>query len=313
MEKITGVVGWTGIIVSTLLAAWWAWWGTLENFHEGWYHSTLKGNLLLSIAYLLPSMLVISSALLGIKWPRVGGGIHMILGLFLIVWWLWEQWPPKFTTLIHITILSGICLMFLGACYIWGKPESRKIAALIVVGFPCLISVVFAVVPLWRVLHRVDDGQRSIRDITENGVSLTWAPLGPGWPRSGNANFKEAERIASHLSEDGMTISDSFMGIWRLPTVAEVVQSLTRDGKNVSGKWNSVKKSAYYDRQPDKETPLWNPTSTIIYWWTSSRCNDGSAAYVICYNGKVKKHRLNRRMGSLGFRAVRDISVRKKK
>ena len=31
------ILGWSAVAVSTGLACMWAWWGSIENFHEGWY------------------------------------------------------------------------------------------------------------------------------------------------------------------------------------------------------------------------------------------------------------------------------------
>jgi hypothetical protein len=37
---------------------------------------------------------------------------------------------------------------------------------------------------------------------------------------------------------------------------------------------------------PDKEPPLWNPNSIILYWWTSTK-PDSEQAYYIDFNSRV--------------------------
>jgi hypothetical protein len=57
---------------------------------------------------------------------------------------------------------------------------------------------------------------------------------------------------------------------------------------------------------PDKESPLWKIHSPIIYWWTSTEVND-STVYRVAYNGSVQKLNKKIKMGSLGYRAVREM------
>ncbi len=42
---------------------------------------------------------------------------------------------------------------------------------------------------------------------------------------------------------------------------------------------------ANYNTKPDKETPLWNPHSQVIYYWTSEENNE--RAYLVAYNGYI--------------------------
>jgi hypothetical protein len=127
------------------------------------------------------------------------------------------------------------------------------------------------------VLTRVDDGERSARLIAGNGVSLVWAPQGPGWNwqqpwggypswqslalygvppigledkpgygRQGDENenivFATAEdmlqtSLCSYLSADGSTLLDEPQHIWRMPTTDELVRSLGRHGENAGCQW----------------------------------------------------------------------------
>ena len=57
--------------------------------------------------------------------------------------------------------------------------------------------------------------------------------------------------------------------------------------------------------KPDKESPLWDQFVPTIYWWTSTEPATGKA-YRAVYDGRALSSRKGLRMGSLGFRAVRE-------
>ena len=57
---------------------------------------------------------------------------------------------------------------------------------------------------------------------------------------------------------------------------------------------------------PDKEAPLWNPNSGVIYWWTGSLDAKGSV-YRMVFDGNVGPLSKSFKMDSLGFRAVREV------
>jgi hypothetical protein len=71
--------------------------------------------------------------------------------------------------------------------------------------------------------------------------------------------------------------------------------------------WNSVTGSPKYQVTPDKETPLWNPNSQIIYWWTKSEKND-STVYVAIYNGMINTADKKFYPGSRAFRAIKEVA-----
>ncbi len=53
-------LGWLAVALSTSIASFWAFWGIIENFHEGWFHESLLLNVgLMFVQYLSP---VISSS-----------------------------------------------------------------------------------------------------------------------------------------------------------------------------------------------------------------------------------------------------------
>jgi hypothetical protein len=209
--------------------------------------------------------------------------------------------------------------LIVGILFWTGRPKPLKRAFKIGVILPLIVAAAFAAEPVIRVSGRVDDGDRGTRVIEGNGVKLVWAPQGPGWPNPDPHNkawiaewrgptWEEATKICRHLTADGKSIAQTPQNIWRLPTADEAVRSMVRHGKNCGGIWNQVVVRASYTTKPDKESPLWNPYSPIIYWWTSSELNSGRA-YYIDFNGNVYPRDKNSNLGSQAFRAARDLKL----
>ena len=135
-------------------------------------------------------------------------------------------------------------------------------------------------------------------------MDLIWAPEGPGWPRDG-VPWDEAVQRCQYLAEDGISLANSVQNVWRLPTVAEAVQSMQLHGQGCGGTWDASGLRTSYDRTPDKESPLWDVHSPVIYWWTATEVND-QEALIIVYDGKVWARSKRAHSGYLGFRAVKD-------
>ncbi len=70
------------------------------------------------------------------------------------------------------------------------------------------------------------------------------------------------------------------------------------------GVWAGQSAFPQYDMRPDKETPLWNVHSPVIYWWTATEL-DAERAYMICYKGQVRPRRKNFAPAYFAFRAVK--------
>jgi hypothetical protein len=285
------------VSLSTAITCLWAFWGILETFHEGWYYESLLSNIaLMLIQYLSPMLIFMGLALVSICWPRVGGSLHALFAL--LVGWFFHALTNT-VTLLLITPLIGI-----GALYWFGRPRPRRIALSLVAGLPILTLAIAGVEPVLRVSQRFDDGNLQARVVYGNGVDLLWAPDGPGWPRTG-ASWHEAEQICRHLSEEGLTVAARPQDLWRLPTVNEAVRSMARHGQNSGGVWDAETAKATYRTTPDKESPLWNVHSQVIYWWTATEAAEGRA-YVIVYDGKVWTWDEQASLGYLGFRCVRE-------
>jgi len=61
-------------------------------------------------------------------------------------------------------------------------------------------------------------------------------------------------------------------------------------------------------RRHDKETPLWDPHSQVVCWWTSTEV-DGSVALSVTYNGRTNRRPKSAAQDYLGFRAVRVVAA----
>ena len=290
------IAGWIAVGFSTVITCFWAFWGIIENFHEGWYYESLPSNVgLMFVQYLSPMLIFMGVTLISISWPRFGGGLHVIFALLAA--WFFQAFTNTVTFLL-IAPLIGI-----GVLYWFGRPQPRKIALSLALGLLILTLIISGIEPVLRVSQRIDDGDLQARLVHGNGVNLIWAPDGPGWPRTG-ADWYEAQQVCRYLGEDGLTRAPVPQHIWRLPTVDEAVRSMARHGQNSGGVWDAETAKATYKTTPDKESPLWNVHSHVIYWWTATEA-DEEHAYIIVYDGKVWPRAKQFSPGYLGFRCVR--------
>jgi hypothetical protein len=317
VKRTVIALGWFAVVVSTVAGSALACWGTRYQLFEGcWAPSTLE-NIGVAALRLSPAAILAFFALLAIRWPRVGGTLHALAGCGILMLlfiafsqagYLQDPNKPLISAALVVPML-GLVLIILGPTYAKGRPNPRWLAAVLVAGVPIATSLVSALEPAWRIWHRYDDGNMAAHRVQGNGVDLIWAPAGPGWPQSGDQQFKEAEKIAAHLTADGLSVADSPQNIWRLPKVDEVVRSLTRDGKNAGGQWDPQSGRATYRAAPDKESPLWHVRSPVIDWWTSTPDPvrpDGNVVFIVSYRGAVTKTYAIFARPTLGFRAVKE-------
>jgi hypothetical protein len=291
------IAGWIAEGFSILITCGWAFWGIVENFHEGWYYESFLSNLGLMFAqYLSPMLIFMGVALISIFWPRSGAGLHGIVAI-LAAWFFQAFSNPGMFLLIAP-------LIGLGVLYWFGRLQPRKIAVALVVGLPLLTLLLAGAGPALRVSGRLNDGNLQARRVHGNGVDLIWAPDGLGWPHSGT-NWYKAREVCQYLNEDGRTLASTPQQIWRLPTVDEAIRSMSRHGKNSEGVWDPETSHAAYKTTPDKESPLWNIHSQIIYWWTATE-TDADRAYMIVYDGKVWPRSKQFSAGYSGFRCVKE-------
>jgi len=296
--KKNHILGWVAVGLSTAIACFWAVWGIIENFHEGWFYDSLLSNLgLMFVQYLSPLLIFVGLSQLSIYFPRIGSIAHAALGVLL----------PVFLKQLNQTMFTLITLplILLAVFYWFGRPRPRKLAAAVIIALSTLTLIICGLEPAVRVAGRINDGSLQARLVEGKGLRLVVAPDGVGWSREG-VNWFEATRRCQYLVENGQTLSAIPQNIWRLPTVEEAVRSMSRHGVNSGGVWNSQNRKAAYHTTPDKESPLWNIHSQIIYWWTATAVDDENA-YIIVYDGKVWSRRKQSHPSYLGFRCVKSL------
>jgi hypothetical protein len=300
-DKPRQIIGWIGVAATVLFAGLWSYWGIVENFHEGWYSPSVWENIgMLFGQYLLVTIVFCTLALLALRFHRVGLTLFIALGIgaalffsggaFSVVW-----------------LLIAIPLFLLGLSFFFGRPRPKRLVIALIVGVPLAVILIAGTVGFVRVQQRVDDGDDGIRVVEGNGLTLTFAPRGPGWPEGG-VSWQSAQDICAHLNEDGTALMDAPQNIWRLPTIDEAVRCMSLHGQNCGGVWDADKMTATYDMTPDKESPLWDVHSPVIYYWTSEASKNGYA-YIIVYHGGIYDKRVDSQYPSISFRAVKDTGL----
>jgi hypothetical protein len=275
--RLRQVLGWVAASISAVVAGFWAFWGSIENFHEGWYFTSLWKNFALMLGqYLSPMLIVMVVSVVALRWRR--SALPIFGAMALGAGYLFRRAPAGLE-------LVAIPLLILGGLYHFGRPEPRHWALRAVIWLPLLTAVVCGAYPGWRAVHRLDDGNYGMRLVEGNGVTLVWAPEGPGWP-SHYASWATAKRGCAYLAADGGSLADTPQNLWRLPTIDEAVRSMVYRGRNAGGVWDPALQRAQYRVTPDKDSPLWKAHSQVIYWWTDTEVGT-DRAYRIAYNGYV--------------------------
>ena len=322
-QKLRRLPGWIASSLMILVTTVWAFWGAAEMYHEGWWGAWYN-----RLPYLSPLAVTLIPALIAFRWPLVGGGLILLLGV----------WAAFFFRGGAIILSAPIALI--GALFLTdGIVKRRSNAAdeerslpwwrrhwrtLLAVGLPLVVFVAVSIRMLPIVLTRVDDGDRSARRIEGNGVTLIWAPEGPGWnwkqPWGGYPSWQsvalygvpptgledkpgygrqgdeitfategdmEATNLCRYLNADGTHLMDEPQDVWRMPTTEDVVRSLVRHGENAGCEWNGgLRQSAECEMLPDKESPLWATDHPAVYYWTADAYNEKWGMFV-SYNGMV--------------------------
>jgi hypothetical protein len=297
-------IGWAGVVVVTLASSFMAFWGVNEAFHEGWCAPTLWMRLLQLVAYLSPATVLCALTVLGLTWPRGGATLFVLVGVTVGVLIIVDR--AKFG--LFLTAILTVVPVLTGLLFLVGRPTPKRLANALSVGVPLLIIIGFGAEPVLRVSTRFDDGDRGARLVKGNGITLLWAPAGPGWSRDGIVSWDEAVARARRLTEDGTALADEPQDIWRLPSREEIVRSLTRGNLNAGGTWDVLSGRPSYARRPDKESPLWDPISPLIYLWTADEVSK-DRAWIVVYHGGVFAKPKAIGSPSNGFRAVRSPPV----
>jgi len=83
--------------------------------------------------------------------------------------------------------------------------------------------------------------------------------------------------------------------------VDEAGRSMARYGQNSGWVWDAETAKATYKTTTDKESPLWNVYSQVIYSWTTTEI-DEEKAFIIVYDGRVWPRSKQFEPAYLGFR-----------
>jgi hypothetical protein len=294
-NKLKLILGWIAVVISTAIASIWTIWGILETFHESWFLESIWQNILLMLRqYFLFAILFVLLTVVSIRLRRIGASIFFAAAILFGLIFRGASLP--------VMALIIPPLIILGLFYWFGRPAPRRYAYLTVIIVPLVIILALGIPKGIKVSQRLNDGDFGMRQVVGNGVELVWAPQGPGWPDHG-ISWDESNYICQYLTADGTTLEDTPQYIWRLPTAAEAVASMTRKGFNAGGTLNPETMTPRYETEPDKETPLWNPHTQIIYYCTADEMNE-ERAYLIAYNGEIRAEN-KRGLGSLACRAVK--------
>jgi hypothetical protein len=104
------VLGWVAVSISTVVASFWAFWGSIENFHEGWYFTDLWRNLtLMFVQYLSPMLIVMMVSLVALRWRRSALPVFGSLALAAAI---------SFKGAFAAVVLGAIPLLVLGGLYL---------------------------------------------------------------------------------------------------------------------------------------------------------------------------------------------------
>lgn len=255
---------------------------------------------MLLFQYLLFTIVFVSLAVVALRWRRIGLALHIATAGFS--YWFFSE--ASFSV---VGLMIVIPIIALGLLYYFGEPRPKKWAYRIIIIIPLLIILALSLPNSIRVSQRMNDRDFGLRIVEGKGVTLAWAPRGPGWPDAGTS-WQEAQRVCTYLSEDGTTIMQETQNFWRLPTADESVRSMMLHGENAKGVWHPEQEKAVYERTPDKETPLWDVHAKVIYYWTADTSpSDDRSAYIIVYHGGVFPKRKTEGQSYLSFRAVKEV------
>jgi hypothetical protein len=292
--KTRELIGSITAIAALSIICLWSYWGINEAFHEGWYHTSLLQNLLLTfIQYLSVPIFLIALSLIAINIKRLGSGLFIALGFLAL--FFFDSIAGKFLIFIPVLLLSF--------GFYFGSYKHKRTIILSFTLIPLLIILSFGIPQLYRVENRFNDNDFGKRIISGNNIILTWAPQGVGFPLEGT-NWPTAVDNCERLNEEGTKLESNEMNIWRLPSRDEVVRSMTRNNNNAMGFIDDAG-IAQYDAKPDKETPLWNPYSKVIYYWTIEPHNE-KQSYLVAYNGYILARSKNSGANYQGYRCVKE-------
>jgi len=323
------------------LTTFWTYWGVGEAYYEGWWGAWYNPLTYLLPAAVLLALTIVGIRWP----HKGGWTIVIIGGAIFVGWLVISEFTfvnfIKALLLGGLAALVGVLFLLEARRQQrlpsegWTPPRKwfrRNLYYLLAIGLPLLVTIAFSVYWVPIVLGRVDDGDRGARLIEGNGVALVWAPDGPGWyehyyswndiafygvppvgfgekpgyeDRDATIEDMNTTGLCVYLGEDGLTIMNEPQYIWRMPTVDEIVRSLVRHGENAGCTWDGRSERATCQVLSDKETPLWAPDRSPIYYWAADEY-DEQKAYYVSYNGRINYQPKSWGNQRHGYRFVRD-------
>lgn len=173
----------------------WTYWGFGEMYYEGWWGAWTN-----RLPYLVPMLICWAITPIVQTWSRLGGWIILAIGGGFTAWrWILQArlgefsltWVLGWMPISLIFVLIGV-LFILEGIYRrkryetnWHPPRQwwRRNLRYLVVFIPSLLTAagVTALFAPLIVSRFEDNDHHDARTIAGNGVTLIWAPAGPGW------------------------------------------------------------------------------------------------------------------------------------
>jgi hypothetical protein len=190
-HKLPGYIAIGMLILSTTL---WTFWSVGEMYYEGWW-----GKWTNRLPYLVPACVCWIFTFISLTWPRLGGWIIIIVGGGFTIWrWLRQaqlglltlKWAFGFFPISGLLILIGLLFLFDGHYrhkrnLIESTPSKhwahRNLRYIIAYTPPLITTIAVTALFVPFLCSRYNDGNRDARLIQGKGISLIWAPAGPGW------------------------------------------------------------------------------------------------------------------------------------
>jgi len=130
------ILGWAAVAITVLFASVWTYFSIIEYYQA-------EGDLLAFFTqYLLLSIVLVASALLSMKWPKAGLGLHIAAAAFF-------AWFFSLDAFDMAGPLIAIPLFVLGPMYFFGRPEPRKWACRLIWALPLAFILCTTMVKLF--------------------------------------------------------------------------------------------------------------------------------------------------------------------
>jgi len=146
------MLGWIAVAIVIVIASFWAYWGGIENFHEGWYSKSIWENILMMLVqYWSLALVFIIIGLVGIRFPKASLPLCIVIGIAAAV----ILSGASFSV---IWALITIPLIGLGLLFFFGRAKPRKLVYILVYALPIVILIVTSTIGLIKISKRIDDG-----------------------------------------------------------------------------------------------------------------------------------------------------------